>query len=112
MVSPRFRAESQRQETPGGLISEERAVSATELRSLGEVLTPAPPVLRIGHGLYATSAVTSVTSPNVRGALDIVWSCLAILELCTWSILRLNVPMQTIVSRRRGTYLRAIEHGC
>jgi hypothetical protein len=40
------------------------------------------------------STVTFVATSNVRGTLDIVWSCLNILLLCTWSILHLNVPIE------------------
>lgn len=35
-----------------------------------------------------------VRNPPVRGTLDIVWSCLAVLLLSTWEILPLNVPNQ------------------
>lgn len=35
-----------------------------------------------------------VSSPNIRGTLDILWGCLSIVFLCTWSVLRLNVPIQ------------------
>lgn len=36
-----------------------------------------------------------VSSPNVRGTLDIAWSCLSVLVICTWSVLHLNVPVQS-----------------
>ena len=32
------------------------------------------------------------SSPNGRGTLDIVWSCLATILLCSWTILCLNLP--------------------
>lgn len=35
-----------------------------------------------------------VPSPPVRGTLDILWSCLSIFVLCTWSVYRPNVPSQ------------------
>ncbi|KEQ60955.1 uncharacterized protein M437DRAFT_53308, partial [Aureobasidium melanogenum CBS 110374] len=35
-----------------------------------------------------------VESPNVRGTLDILWSCLSVLLLCTWSIQHLKIPHQ------------------
>jgi hypothetical protein len=35
-----------------------------------------------------------VSSPNVRGTEEILWSCLSVLLLCTWSILHLNVPIE------------------
>jgi len=41
-----------------------------------------------------TSATTFVESPNVRGTLDILWSCLGVLLLCTWSIQHLAIPHQ------------------
>lgn len=35
-----------------------------------------------------------VEGPNVRGTLEVVWSCFAIILLCTWSIIVPNVPEQ------------------
>ncbi|KAF3225359.1 hypothetical protein TWF106_002499 [Orbilia oligospora] len=35
-----------------------------------------------------------VSAPTVRSTLSIVWECLGILFLCTWSIQHLNVPEQ------------------
>ncbi|OJD30410.1 vegetative incompatibility protein 3a [Diplodia corticola] len=35
-----------------------------------------------------------VSSPTVRGTLDILWSCLSIFVLCTWSIYHPNLPVQ------------------
>ncbi|KEQ73746.1 hypothetical protein M436DRAFT_45031, partial [Aureobasidium namibiae CBS 147.97] len=40
------------------------------------------------------STTTFVESPNVRGTLDILWSCLGVLLLCTWSIQHLAIPNQ------------------
>ena len=38
-------------------------------------------------------AGTNFTSaPNIRGTLQILWTCLSIFILCTWSILHLNIP--------------------
>jgi hypothetical protein len=31
-------------------------------------------------------------TPNSRGSLDIIWSCVLTISLCTWSVLCLNVP--------------------
>ncbi|PVH96338.1 hypothetical protein DM02DRAFT_124392 [Periconia macrospinosa] len=42
-----------------------------------------------------------VSGPNVRGTLDIVWSCLSVIFLCTWSILHLNVPTQSTPSKQK-----------
>jgi hypothetical protein len=36
--------------------------------------------------------VNYVSSPNTRGTLDILWSCLATILLCTWSIQHPNIP--------------------
>jgi len=33
-----------------------------------------------------------VSGPNTRGTLGILWNCLSIIILCTWSIQHLNVP--------------------
>jgi hypothetical protein len=35
-----------------------------------------------------------VSSPNTRGTLDILWSCLFTIIACTWTIQHLNVPEQ------------------
>ena len=42
-----------------------------------------------------------VSSPNGRGTLDIVWSCLITIFLCVWTSLHLNVPAshETYVQR-------------
>lgn len=42
-----------------------------------------------------------VSSPQVRGTLDIAWSCLSVLVICTWSVLHLNVP---VPSERKTTW--------
>jgi hypothetical protein len=39
-------------------------------------------------------ATTFARPPNARGTMDIVYSCLAVIVLCTWSVLHLNVPAQ------------------
>ncbi|KAK1764579.1 hypothetical protein QBC33DRAFT_457146 [Phialemonium atrogriseum] len=41
-----------------------------------------------------TTAPGFVASPDVRSTMSIVWSCLTVIILCTWSILHLNVPLQ------------------
>lgn len=41
-----------------------------------------------------TPGTTFVEGPNVRGTLDILWSCLGVLLLCTWSIQHLAIPLQ------------------
>lgn len=42
-----------------------------------------------------TDIVAFVTTPEVRGTLQILWSCLLTLLLCTWTVLHLNVPQQS-----------------
>ena len=41
-----------------------------------------------------------VGSPQVRGTMSIVWSCFAVLLLCTWSVQHLAVPLQEKPRRR------------
>lgn len=35
-----------------------------------------------------------ISAPNVRGTLDILWSCLATIIACTYTLLHLNIPEQ------------------
>lgn len=35
-----------------------------------------------------------IDGPNVRGTLNILWNCLAVFFLCTWTIQHLNIPEQ------------------
>lgn len=53
--------------------------------------------------------VPFVAAPYIRGTLDIVWGCFSILLICTWSILHLNVPLQSTVNpdSRKQKYWRA-----
>ncbi|KAE8154576.1 hypothetical protein BDV25DRAFT_135746 [Aspergillus avenaceus] len=48
-----------------------------------------------------------VSSPHVRGTLDILWSCSTVLILRTWSVLHLNVPLQSTPQNKRQNYIRA-----
>jgi len=48
-----------------------------------------------------------VSAPEVRGTLDILWSCLATLVICTWSILHLNVPEQSTPNGKLQKYTRS-----
>jgi hypothetical protein len=45
--------------------------------------------------------------PNVRGTLDIVWTCISILLLCTWSVQHLNIQPQ-VKARAVRQYIRLI----
>ena len=38
--------------------------------------------------------VNYISNPQVRGTMDIVWTCVALLSLCTWTIQHLMVPVQ------------------
>ena len=56
--------------------------------------------------------VNYVTSPNTRGTLQILWSSLTAMFLCTWTIQHLNVPQQSspitnlqIWTRRRDRFV-------
>ena len=46
-----------------------------------------------------------VASPQVRGTMDIVWSCFSVLVLCIWSVQHLAVPVPEEESKRQS-YLR------
>jgi hypothetical protein len=49
-----------------------------------------------------------VQPPNARGTLDIVYSCLAVIVLCTWSVLHLNVPVQITPATRPEKLMRSM----
>lgn len=51
---------------------------------------------------------TFVEAPDARGTLNIVYSCLAVLVLCTWGVQHLNVPPQTIPKGWRQKRARAL----
>lgn len=53
---------------------------------------------------------TFVRSPNARGTLDILWSCLAVVVLCTWSVQHLNIPPQIRPANWKQKCVRAIDH--
>lgn len=38
--------------------------------------------------------VKFVSAPNIRSTLDMVWTCLSILIICTWSVQCPNLPFQ------------------
>ena len=40
-----------------------------------------------------TQHVNYVSSPQVRGTMDIIWTCFAVLSLCTWTVQHLMVPV-------------------
>lgn len=53
--------------------------------------------------------VPFVAAPYIRGTLDIVWGCFSILLICTWSILHMNLPLQSTLNpnSRKQKYRRA-----
>jgi hypothetical protein len=42
-----------------------------------------------------STEVNYVSGANVRGTLDILWSSISIIILCTWSVQHLNIPLQS-----------------
>ena len=40
-----------------------------------------------------TRHVDYVSNPQVRGTMDIIWTCFALLSLCTWTVQHLMVPV-------------------
>lgn len=40
-----------------------------------------------------TQNVNFVSNPQVRGTMDIIWTCFAVLLLCTWTVQHLMVPV-------------------
>lgn len=46
------------------------------------------------HCTFPSQAAGYIAAPNIRSTLEIVWDCVSILILCSWSILHLNVPGQ------------------
>ncbi|KAK2594379.1 hypothetical protein QQS21_007885 [Conoideocrella luteorostrata] len=55
----------------------------------------------------ALELVTFVSAPDTRGTLDIVWGCLTILFICTWSVVHLNVPPQSTPANKARRYGRS-----
>ena len=51
---------------------------------------------------------TFVRPPDTRGTLDIAYSCLTIIVLCTWSVMPLNVPTQYTSTPGRQTNMRTL----
>lgn len=55
-----------------------------------------------------SSGAAFVSSPKTRGTLDILWPCVSILILCTWSVLHLNVPIESTPKTTSQAYGRRI----
>ncbi|KAK4445262.1 hypothetical protein QBC34DRAFT_333429 [Podospora aff. communis PSN243] len=47
-----------------------------------------------------------VSSPKIRGTYSIVWTCLSVVLLCTWTVLHLNVPIETEETKGFRGWLR------
>lgn len=54
--------------------------------------------------LPSSAEVNYVSSCNVRGTLDILWSCTFTLFICTWTVQHLNIPRQRIGSSKRSLW--------
>ncbi|CAF9928503.1 MAG: hypothetical protein GOMPHAMPRED_005149 [Gomphillus americanus] len=48
-----------------------------------------------------------VSAPAFRGTLQILWTCVSVLVLCTWSVVHLNVPPQIKVRSKKQRLRRA-----
>ncbi|PMD31914.1 hypothetical protein L207DRAFT_519222 [Hyaloscypha variabilis F] len=56
---------------------------------------PVPDVLSTEQSTKTSSEILTqgwTPSPNGRGSIDIVWSCVATIFLCSWSVLCLHIP--------------------
>lgn len=54
------------------------------------------------------ATVNYVSSPDIQGTLDVLWSCLSILLLCTWTVQHLNVPFKRNPPTKLASILQAI----
>jgi len=50
-------------------------------------------------------------SPNQRGTMDIVWSCLFTVFICVWTAVHLNVPAPPETDTRLDLWIRRIKWG-
>jgi hypothetical protein len=55
-----------------------------------------------------SETVKFVSSSKVRGTLDILWSCLLTIILCTWTVQHLNIPKESPESATRAQTLKQI----
>ncbi|OBS26102.1 hypothetical protein FPOA_00045 [Fusarium poae] len=70
------------------------------------VLASLPAVYSISFDTHCTlpqEIVTYVSGPNVRSTLEIFWSSMATIFLCTWTVLHLNIPKQTLEADKRSS---------
>ena len=59
---------------------------------------------------FPHAAPAFVREPNIRSTMGIIWSSLAIIFLCTWSILHLTVPPQVLPPPSKAGRWRRIRH--
>ncbi|KAF3018850.1 hypothetical protein E8E14_006783 [Neopestalotiopsis sp. 37M] len=91
----------------GGLLLLDEVTSSTDseterivLRFLMEEFSKYTAVLSLSANTDNTTSLSSETKvgwysgPTERGTLSLVWSCVATIIACTWTILHLNVPEQ------------------
>lgn len=50
-----------------------------------------------------------VDSSDLRGTLDIIWSCASILLICTWSIMHQNLPVQSTPCNKKQAFTRELQ---
>ena len=55
--------------------------------------------------------VTWQESPNGRGTMDIIWSCLFTVFICVWTAVHLNVPAPTETDTTVDLWIRRIKWG-
>jgi hypothetical protein len=76
----------------------ETMIITWQLRCLALLLV----LIALGDGVTASTfqpnctlppgGMNYVSGPNARGTLSILWNCISIFILCTWSIQHLNIP--------------------
>jgi hypothetical protein len=54
--------------------------------------------------LPSSAVVNYVSSCNIRGTLDILWSCTFTLFICTWTAQHLNIPRQDVQNSKRSLW--------
>src|SRR5438045_2076093 len=75
--------------TPVAMLSSSLVLSLVLIANLVSAYETFHPNCTFPH-----KTVNLVTSPEIRGTFNILWSCLFTLLICTWTIQHLNVPAQ------------------
>ncbi|KAK1752663.1 hypothetical protein QBC47DRAFT_454050 [Echria macrotheca] len=55
------------------------------------------------------TSVNFVSAPQIRGTLEILWSCIFTLLACTWTIQHLNLPQQRNYRRRETAWWASLK---